>query len=59
MAGEKINEAESCIFRINNRLLAKPTKKKHKQNANKQLEMTEETLQLTPYTNTKGHQGPL
>lgn len=59
MTREKINEAESCIFRINNRLLAKPTKKKHKQNANKQLEMTEETLQLIPHTNTKDHQGPL
>lgn len=60
MAREKTNETKNCIFKINNRPLGKPTKKKiNKENAKKQLEMKEETLQLIPHTNTQDPQGPL
>ena len=59
MAREKTNETKNYIFKINNRPLAKPTKKKNKENAKKKLEMKDETLQLIPHTNTQDHQGSL
>ena len=43
MAREKTNETKNYIFKINNRPLAKPTKKKNKENAKKKLEMKDET----------------